>query len=113
MGEKQRSERGDDCDLFHENVGMQSGQRVQTPDQTNKQTNKQELIKYGFFSKDLAPLWMGEKQRSERGDDRDLTLEDWLLIFIEFFLWNCDFTLEDRMPVFPLIQMHIPMYLCT
>ena len=54
MGEKQRSESGNDCDLG--NVGMQSGQRVQTPDQTNKQTNKQELIKYGFLNKDLAPL---------------------------------------------------------
>ena len=53
---------------------------------------------------------MGEKQRSERGDDRDLTLEDWLLIFIEFFLWNCDFTLEDRMPVFPLIPMYVHTY---
>ena len=39
-------------------------------------------------------------RNNRRGDDRDLTLEDWLLIFIEFFIWNCDFTLEDRMPVF-------------
>ena len=51
MGEKQRSKRGDDRDLFHEKVGMQSGQRVQTPDQINKQTNKQELIEYGFLTK--------------------------------------------------------------
>ena len=37
MGEKQHSKRSDDRDLFHKNVGMQSGQ---TPDQINKQTNK-------------------------------------------------------------------------
>ena len=47
-------------------------------------------------------------RNNRHGDDRDLTLEDWLLIFIEFFLWNCDFTLEDRMPVF--IESMYPKY---
>ena len=42
----------------------------------------------------------GPKCALQQSVDRDLTLEDWLLIFIEFFLWNCDFTLEDRTPVF-------------
>ena len=60
MGEKQRSESGNDCDLG--NVGMQSGQRVQTPDQTNKQTNKQTRInQIWLFKQRFGPIVNGRE----------------------------------------------------